>query len=125
MIVEKNDRTKIVLADADKQRRITFIKHKYLPVYSVAINFGDGGGDKTGLKFIRDAFTWIFNETPCIMLRAPILKSNKAARAFATNIPAKIENETEEAWNFVISIQYWINTAKDHNLDKAKRKKPN
>lgn len=125
MIVEKNNRNEIVITDDKKEKRIIFHKHEYLPQYYVTLELGSGNGDAAGLNLVRDAVSWVFNNTPCIMLRGTISKSNPASRAFSLTVPWEQFGETNDEWLFRCGIQYWINNAKDHNLDKAKGKKPN
>lgn len=122
MIIEKNNRREIIISDGDK--KIIFTKHEWLPKYEVELKLGSGGGNASGLKFTRDAVSWIFNETPCIMLHGVIEKTNPASRAFSLTVPWEQYDETPDFWKFRCGIQYWIDNAKGYNMSKAEGKRP-
>lgn len=119
MNIDLNDRKMAVVSDGDM--RVTFKKHEYLPQFVVSIDLGPGNGNAAGLKFVRDAFTWAFNETPCIMLYGSTSKSQPEARNFILNIPAEQYKESPDEWFFRIGIEEWAATTP--GADKARAKK--
>ena len=130
MIVEKNNRQVLILSEKgtflgnhEVNRKIKFDKHPYLPEYKVTFELGEGNGDAAGLKFVRDSFAYVFNETPCIMLRSLVPKEMKAVKAFAVNIPTEIYGETDKYWMFRCSIQYWMNNSVGYDTSKAEKKR--
>jgi len=122
MIIEKDNRQTIVISEGD--RKIVFNKHVYLPEYKVTFQLGEGNGNAAGLKFVRDAFAWVFNNTPCIMLKAAVPKTLKPVKAFSVNIPTEIYGETDQFWLFRCSIQYWMDNSVGYNNSKAEGKRP-
>lgn len=121
MNIEKDNRKVLVLSEGD--RKIIFDKHPYLPEYNVTLELGSGNGNAAGLKFVRDAVAWVFNETPCIMLRGAIDKNNAASKAFSHTVPWEQYDETDSAWLFRCGIQYWMDNAIGYNTSKAEKKR--
>lgn len=122
MKVEKNNRKILVISE--NERRIIFNKHPYLPEYQVTLELGSGNGNAAGLKFTRDAIAWVFNETPCIMLRGQINKNNTSSKAFSHTVPWEQYGETDSVWLFRCGIQYWMDNAVGYDKTKAENKRP-
>jgi len=95
--------------------------------YTIWLELGERGGDKEGLRFTRDAISWMFNETPCLEIVGYIDEYNRASSAFANAaqwdvLGTEMRGDTKIIKRG-ISIGKWIHRRGKKGHDKALLKK--